>query len=559
MTDRFEIECLNCGARSTFDLLSVQCDQCGGTWRTARYDLPSAARAFKAELSGRDFDLWRYEELLPMRTGKPDLAMGEGGTPLLHAYNLGTMLGLPHLYIKDERQGPTASFKDRQAAVTVMSLKEAGVTEAVIASTGNVAIAFSAYCARAGIKLWAFLTSLVPPEKMYEVALYGTQVVKLSSDYDEAREIAAEFAQERDLYFDAGGKSIPSVESMKTIALEIGEQLPALKDLPEAGQQQPGAWRAPDWYIQAVSGGLGPLGVLKGFEELRAMGMISRVPALGCIQTDGCAPMAKAWRRGDWKVTPVASPDTYISTLSTGDPGYAYTLLREGMLSGGGGIMESVSDEQAYRAMHLLAKMEGLSIEPAAAVAFAGLFKLAQMGLIERDQIVVVNCSGHTLPIDKELLAEDRKGGIILAAREHADRPKEGLMAALQLDQRRVRQVLIVDDHADARRLMRRILQAQGEFLVEEAASGAEALGMAERNPPDLVILDLMMPEMDGFAVLDKLKARPETLNIPVIVITAKELLPTEKEQLRGRISRLMTKGEFFDDDLLDEIEKVLS
>ena len=66
--------------------------------------------------------------------------MGEGGTPLIHAANLGMMLGLPNIYIKDERQGPTASFKDRQAAVNIAALKEAGITEMVLASTGNVAM-----------------------------------------------------------------------------------------------------------------------------------------------------------------------------------------------------------------------------------------------------------------------------------------------------------------------------------------------------------------------------------------------------------------------------------
>jgi threonine synthase len=112
--------------------------------------------------------------------------MGEGGTPLIHAANLGLMLGCPNIYIKDERQGPTSSFKDRQAAVAIASLKEAGITETVLASTGNVAIAYSAYAARAGIKLWAFLTSLVPAEKMREVAIYGTQVVKVTASYDQA-------------------------------------------------------------------------------------------------------------------------------------------------------------------------------------------------------------------------------------------------------------------------------------------------------------------------------------------------------------------------------------
>ena len=140
----------------------MHCPQCNSQWREAEYDMAEVAKTFPSEIKDRPFDLWRYRELLPIHNPNPTLTLGEGGTPLIQAANLGMMLGLPNLFIKDERQGPTSSFKDRQAAVTIAALKEGGVTEMVAASTGNVAIALSAYAARAGIKLWAFVTSLVP-------------------------------------------------------------------------------------------------------------------------------------------------------------------------------------------------------------------------------------------------------------------------------------------------------------------------------------------------------------------------------------------------------------
>ena len=151
------------------------------------------------------------------------------------------MLGCPQIFIKDERQGPTASFKDRQASVTIAALKEAGINEFVIASTGNVAISYSAYAARASIKLWAFLTSLVPAAKMREVAIYGTQVIKITGSYDQAKQVAADFAKQRGLSIDLGARTIPCIEAMKTIAFEVAEQLttparPRPDDVP---------WRAP--------------------------------------------------------------------------------------------------------------------------------------------------------------------------------------------------------------------------------------------------------------------------------------------------------------------------
>jgi threonine synthase len=467
------------------------------------------------------------------------------------------MLGCPNLYIKDERQGPTGSFKDRQAAVTIAALKEAGVTEAVVASTGNVAIAYSAYAARAGIKLWAFLTSLVPGEKMREVAVYGTQVVKVTATYDQAKQVAAEYARQRGLYIDRGTRSIPSVEAMKTIAFEIAEQFTALPPLKTVTGPLPTTpWRTPDWYLQSVSGGLGPYGVQKGFEELRRMNLIEKTPAMGMIQTAGCAPMVHAWKGGLDRAKPVRSPRTHISTLSTGNPGRTYTLLTQRLQRG---TFESVTDEEAFQAMHIVAKMEGLSVEPAAAVAFAGLIRLVRSGQIKPADSVVVNCTGHTMPVEPIVLGRGWARNVVLPSQTMEDTPEEGLLAALnRVTEDRFPRIVIADDHPDARRLIRRILQSQGNYTLLEASDGRDALETVQRELPDLVILDLMMPEMDGFSFLDALKADPNTANIPVIVVTAKVLTGQEKQRLSGQIESLMQKGDFLNDDLLDEIKALV-
>jgi threonine synthase len=138
------------------------------------------------------------------------------------------------------------------------------------------------------------------------------------------------------------------------------------------------AWQAPDWYIQSVSGGMGPLGVIKGFDELDSkwVGLKSTLDwdhSKRRLFSDGYSLERE---QGDCCANPIAA--TRIETLATGDPGRTYTLLRQKMLSASGGTFESVTDEEAFRAMHLLAKMEGLSIEPAAAVAFAGVIKMVR-------------------------------------------------------------------------------------------------------------------------------------------------------------------------------------
>ncbi len=326
---------------------------------------------------------------------------------------------------------------------------------------------------------------------------------------------------------------------MKTLAFEIAQQL---------------GWRSPDWFIQAVSGGMGPIGVAKGFEELLALGMVDKVPALGIIQSTGCAPMVHAYKQGRRVATPIENPQTVIATLSTGDPGRGHELLFD-LITQHGGTMEDASDEEAFTTTKLLAKTEGLSVEPATAVAFAGLVKLVKRGIIKPDDVVVMNCSGHTFPVEKQILGDQYARSVDVTAQSgRISLPAEGLLAALQQMEDRVRKVVVIEDNPDAGRLIRRILMAQGNYEVHLATGGAEGVVIVEREKPDVVITDLMMPDIDGFRVINALKADPRTADIPIIVLTAKDLTVQERETLSGQIERLLQKGTFMDEDLLKSI-----
>lgn len=538
------------------------CPNCGNEWLDAVYPLSAEnSKEWLTQLNNEGASLWRYRELLPISDFNNIVSLGEGWTPLIKAQNLGLMLGHPNLYIKDERQGPTGSFKDRQASIAVSAMKEAGITEAVVASTGNVAIAYSAYCARAGIKLWVFVTSSVPVEKMREVAIYGTEVIKVAGTYDQAKQVAAEFANTKGLFLDRGIRSIAAKEAMKTVAFEIAEQLGSvsvgLSSTVLNANRHP--WKAPDWYLQAVSGGMGPIGVMKGFEELKALGLVDRIPQLACLQTSGCAPMVNSFQKGLAVAENVDSPITEITTLATGVPGKAYEVLHS-LIQKYGGTMASVSDAEAFRALHVVAKMDGLSVEPATAVAFAGLFNLIRQGIIHPDEVVVINCSGHTFPVEKHIVGDqyardmymDETDTTIVSGRE------EGLLTALEELDNRVQRIAIVEDNIEAARLIRRILQAQGDFLIDEASNGLEGLQLIRQIRPNLVILDLMMPGMDGFSVVEAMKADKLLKDIPIIVITAKELSPIERDRLDGKIKALLQKGSFMDSDLLSDIRQAL-
>jgi threonine synthase len=540
MSKPLYLKCVECGHEQAFvPLQPTVCQRCSSGWVDAHYDYPNFKREILRGLPSRIFNLWRYHEVLPINSLENlDLDITAGGTPMrIPRRYLIDNYQRAAIFIKDERFSTTSSFKDRQAAVSVVAMKEAGVNEAVIASTGNAAVAYAAACARAGIKLWVFMTSLVPPEKLREVALFGAEVVKVSGTYDQAKQIAAEFAKRRDLLLDRGARSLPARESMKTIAYEIVEQL---------------GWKAPDWYIQSVSGGLGPLGVYHGFEELFSMGLIDKIPSLAVIQAEGCSPMVKAFKENKRIAEPVV-PMTRIAILSTGDPGSAYSYLWD-LIKKYGGIMESVEDSETFSTMRNLAKTEGLAVEPAAAVAFSGLEKMLTAGIVKEHDVVVVNCTGHTFPVEKHVLGD--QWGVDFEVDESKFPIQDGLHAALEVLDEKTRSVLIVDDNPDDALLIRRFLEARKSYRVYHSINPIQGLEQAKELLPGLIVLDLTMPDMDGFTFIEELKAEARTSQIPVIVVSAKDITIADRDRLNGNIKALYQKGSLPPREFVDKVVK---
>ncbi len=545
---QIRIYCPHCQYTEDYARLLPACPNCGEGYLDAVYEADDGL-PWPEALRDRPRSMWRYRELLPIRDPQNIVTMGEGDTPLLRLEALGAMLGLKHLYAKDERQGPTHSFKDRQAALAISTLRELGIHEMVVASTGNVAIAYSAYAARAGLKLWVFTISSVPGEKMREVTLYGTELVKVTGTYDQAKQVAERFASSKGIFLDRGVKSIAAKECMKTIAFEVAEELGRIY-----GPSPNGApWRTPDWYIQAVSGGLGPIGVMKGFRELEQFGLASGLPKLANIQSSGCDPMVQGWKGNMEEAPSILNPKTRIATVATGVPGLSYKILRH-LTMEHGGTFESVTDEDAYRALKTVAQLEGLSVEPATALAFAGLFKMARHKMIDPEEIVVVNCSGHTFPVETHILGGQLGRDFDVQPAAQPEIPQEGLLAALASIDHQVEQVLVIEDDQGASTLMSRILQAHGVKQIGQAFDGQAGIDMAKQSKPDLIILDLMMPHVDGFGVLDRLKVDDSLRDVPVIVVTAKDLTNEERTRLSGQVQSLLHKGSFIDDDILQDL-----
>jgi threonine synthase len=313
---------------------------------------------------------------------------------------------------------------------------------------------------------------------------------------------------------------------------------------------------------------MGPIGVWRGFHELYRMGLIKRVPKLAIVQTAGCAPMVNSFHKGLEVSEIVENPSSIINVLATGNPGPAYPYLRNLILTHGGAFVK-VDDQASFRAMRVMAQLEGLSMEPAAAVACAGLIQMIQNQIIQPNETVVINASGHTFPVEKQILENEiirshtrvqelERAVVEETEPEAVTLRQEGLLTALERLDDRVQSIAIIEDEPDASLLLRRILQSRRQYNIYEASDGVSGISLIRAERPDLVLLDLMMPDIDGFSVLDTLKAERDLWDIPVIVITAKDLTREDYQRLSGRVESLLQKGMFIDEELFESISDVL-
>jgi threonine synthase len=301
-----------------------------------------------------------------------------GGTPLMPAPVLGAQLGLTRLWLKDDSRNPSASFKDRAGAVALAVAHEQRAPLVAGASTGNAASSFALLCARTGMPAIIFVPENAPAAKVAQILLFGAHVVAVRGTYDQAFDLCAEACREFGWYNRNTGFNPYTREGKKTCSYEIVEQLD---------------WEVPDWVFVSVGDGNILSGLWKGFTDLKALGLISKVPRLAAVQAEGSNAVKQAFD-GDGKLRPV-SGKTIADSISVSMPRdgeAAVAALRES-----NGIAISVGDEEILAAMRLAARYEGVFAEPAAAAAVAGTARAVIEGHVGRDESVVTVITGSGL------------------------------------------------------------------------------------------------------------------------------------------------------------------
>jgi threonine synthase len=372
------LECAACGAGHEARRLQNLCVECGKPL-LVRYDLDTAGRTLTKEtLKGRRADLWRYREVLPVAHDENVVSLGEGWTPLLRAARLGERLGFGELYIKDESQNPTQSFKARGMSAAVSMAKELGARKLAAPSAGNAAGALAAYAARAGLEAHIFMPRDTPRANVVECEQTGARVTLMDGLITDC---GAEVARrkEREGWFDVSTLKEPyRVEGKKTLGYELAEQLD---------------WTLPDVIVYPTGGGTGLVGMWKAFDEMEELGWVdSKRPRMVTVQAAGCAPIVRAFEKGERFAEEFPDAATTASGLRVPKAIGDFLILDALRASKGSAV--AVTDEELLAAVGEIGALEGIFTAPEGAACLPALRILLERGEVDRGERVVLFNTG---------------------------------------------------------------------------------------------------------------------------------------------------------------------
>ncbi len=325
--------------------------------------------------------MWRYRELLPVIEDQNIITLGEGFTPILRLRKIGDGLGLENLYLKDESQIPTGSFKARGLSVAISKAKELGITKIVLPTAGNAGSAAAAYAARAGVEVHVFAPMGTPEVNKKEIVAYGAELHLVDGLISDAGRMVSEL-KEANHWFDVSTLKEPyRVEGKKTMGFELAEQF---------------GWPLPDAIVFPTGGGTGVIGMWKAFAELEALGWISdKRPKMFVVQSSGCAPLVKAFEEQKDESTFWQNAHTVAAGLCV-PKAFADQLILKAIRESGG-VAVAVTDAEIMESVREVAQKEGILVCPEGGAAVAALKHLKERELVSGKETVVVFNTGSAL------------------------------------------------------------------------------------------------------------------------------------------------------------------
>ena len=345
-----------------------------------RYDLEAVGAAMAKEaVAGREPTMWRYRELLPVEDDSKIASLGEGMTPLLKCERLGAALGLNDLWVKDESQLPTGSFKSRGLAMAISRANELGIVRVAIPTAGNAGGALAAYAARVGMEAFVFMPADTPIVNQHEASYYGARAYLVDGLITDCGAVVREGTAEMG-WFDVSTLKEPyRIEGKKTMGLELAEQFD---------------WSLPEVILYPTGGGTGLIGMWKAFAELAEIGWLAdqRRPRMISCQSDGCAPISTAWAAGQRFAEPFPNAATAASGLRV--PAAVGDFMIIDAVNESGGQARSCPEQSLLTWAQRGAALEGIAFAPEAGACLGVLELLVAEEAIHPDERVVIFNTG---------------------------------------------------------------------------------------------------------------------------------------------------------------------
>lgn len=385
-------------------------------------------RAASLDIKDRS-GVWRFRELLPFDPALP-VTLIEGNTPLYDAPRCAEYCGLAAVQLKHQGCNPTGSFKDTGMTVAVTQAKLLGAETTACASTGNTAASLAAYSARAGLQCAILIPfGQISASKLAQSMDYGAIICEIDGNFDDCMRLVQDLGDDGSVYVTNSINPF-RIEGQKTVAFELMEQC---------------GWRVPG-HVVVPGGNLGNSSALgKGFSELRALGMIERVPRLDVIQAEGSAPFARMFAdlKAAGSVADESLPETMASeahprTLATAIKIGAPVSWKKGLravLKTGGEVI-AVTEQEIADARAMIGR-DGIGCEPASATTVAGIRRLVGSGAIRRDESVIAVLTGHVLK-DPDYAGSYHRGTLSLASDERSGRSEQRITGAFRNQPERI-------------------------------------------------------------------------------------------------------------------------
>jgi len=375
-----KLKCLGCGQEYPL-FTRYNCLKCKGIL-DVEYDYEAMKKKeFGSQFTmKKDEGMWKFKDFLPVKKKESIITLREGDTPLFHCERFGALMNLFNVYLKDETRNPTGSFKDRPISCAISKAREEGADTVITCSSGNAGVAVASYAAKAGMKAIIIVPSATPRNKLLSIVSSGAILVKVKGTTSDCFNLAREIAQKyRWVNLTSAFLNPFATEGDKTVAYELYQQLKLV----------------PDWIVVPV--GAGPLlaGIYKGYKELKKLGLVDKLPAMVAVQAKGCAPIVRAFERGDLEVKAWGIPHTIASGIADPLQGYASDgTLTLHLTKESGGVAVAVDDENLMESVQNLSRFAGIFAEPTGASSVASLRKLKEKSILKENDTVICMVTG---------------------------------------------------------------------------------------------------------------------------------------------------------------------